>query len=97
MITRKIQCALAIILNSVLLDTGESTLNTLNAGEGVLTKTYAKVYANGSGWYTISGYASDGSDVYPLIELINELKMHYAALKEGGYYFSENGEIMGTY
>ena len=74
MITRKIRCALAIILNSVLLDTGESTINTLNAGEGVLTKTYAKIYAHGGGWYSISGYASDGKDVLQMLDLINELK-----------------------
>lgn len=68
MITIKIRCATAIILQVIL----DST--NLMSGNAVLAFTYAKVYSRGGGWWAVSGYASDGSDTHKVIKLINELK-----------------------
>lgn len=94
MITLMIRATFALMMNSILLtDNPNSAMN----GEAVLVNTYAKAYYRGKGWWAISGYAADGSDVHRVINQINDLRTHKAVLKEGGYYFDEAGSICGTY
>jgi len=90
MVSITIQCSMAIMMNSVMMSMTMGR-QCLRLSDAVLAKTYAKIYPRGGGWYIISGYAADGSDVYPLIKLIKDLKKHHAVLKEGGYYFDEDG------
>jgi hypothetical protein len=94
MITLFIRCTIDLMLNSILLtDTPSKVMD----GNAVLVNTYAKAYYRGKGWWAISGYASDGSDVHKIINQVNDLKAHKAVLKEGGYYFDKKGNICGTY
>lgn len=99
MITIKIRCAFSVLINSIILtnDRPADVWGFLQSGNGVLTNAYSKLYYRGGGWYAISGYTWNGSDVKPLIDLINELKSANAVMKEGGYYFDETGEICGVY
>ena len=99
MITIKIRTTADLILNSIMLaPTSQYARGALLTGCGVLAKTYAKIYYRGGGWYAISGYAADGSDVHPIIDTIKDLKsVSKAVLKEGGYYFNKKGEIVGVY
>jgi hypothetical protein len=99
MITIKIRTSAAVMLNSVILvgNLGHAAKKFLMSGNAVLTKTYAKVYYKGAGWYAVSGYAADGSDVHKIITQINDLKRANAVLKEGGYYFDKKGKIVGVY
>jgi len=99
MITIKIKTTVDVMLNSVVLvgNLGHMAKKFLLSGNAVLTNTYAKAYYRGAGWYAISGYASDGSDVHKVIAQINELKTAKAVLKEGGYYFDKKGKIVGVY
>ncbi len=92
MITKFIRATIDLMLNSILLtDTPNSVMN----GEAVLVNTYAKAYYRGKGWWAISGYAADGSDVHRVIVQINDLKDHRAVRKEGGQYFNKKGEACG--
>ena len=94
MITLMIRATFALMINSILLtDNPNSAMN----GDAVLVNTYAKAYYRGKGWWAISGYASDGSDVHKIVAQVSDLRSHGAVLKEGGYYFDRVGNICGTY
>jgi hypothetical protein len=99
MITIKIRTTVDVMLNSVVLigNLGHMAKKFLMSGNAVLAKTYAKVYYKGAGWYAVSGYSADGSDVHKIINQINDLKRANAVLKEGGYYFDKKGKIVGMY
>jgi hypothetical protein len=99
MITIRIRCSAMVMVRHIMNFTGSNEFirKFLLSGEAMLANTYAKVYYRGGGWYTVSGYSADGSDVHSVINSINELKARGAVLKEGGYYFDEVGDICGTY
>lgn len=97
MITRFIRCSVEVIFSVMLTEDNFNNRNFLKTGQAVLANTYAKIYSRGKGWYAVSGYASDGSDVYKVVDAINDLVAHNAVLKEGGYYFDKKGAICGTY
>ena len=69
MITIKIRCTLAIMIQMCL----DDNANLLN-GEGHLAFTSAKIYYYGGGWYAVSGSAADGSDVNRVITQVKALR-----------------------
>jgi hypothetical protein len=97
MITLMIRTKADVMLNSIMLTSFGDAREALLSGDAILTKTYSKLYYKGGGWYAVSGYAADGSDVHKLVNQINDLNTANAVLKEGGYYFDKKGEICGTY
>jgi hypothetical protein len=72
MITLKIRCTVALMLQVCLSDEG-TDLNILS-GDAVLAFTYAKIYYLGGGWYAISGYHHSGEDVHDVIKKLKEFK-----------------------
>jgi len=97
MITILIRTIADVILNNIMILDDHTARKSLMSGNAQLTKTYAKVYYRGGGWYAISGYSHDGRDVHEMVDLIKDLDGNGAVLKEGGYYFDKKGAICGTY
>ena len=69
----KVQASIKVI-SSIIYGYQPSDIDKLNAGEGILTKTGAKLYGCGGGWYRVSGYAFDGRDVREVVDMITTLK-----------------------
>jgi len=69
MITILIRCAQSV-MKQLILDVDANLLS----GDAVLVFTYAKAYYKGGGWYAISGYAHDGSDVHKVIKMAKEIR-----------------------